>query len=700
VALEGPVTVNELLEESSLIRRTLQDTVSEDKTTLQVTSSRKMHSCIFIFLIAYLLDTAVAVKSHVDIEVDDDSVSFSAFGKDKIGDERDIDCISRLFRDYVPPRRLQTDGTTKGGCEGLDQNTKAWFAVALAACKLELMGRPSLPDICTNKAKITSSGGYTAESLKICGREMDLEQSQAHTTFLAHADNLCFYMEARSWKKEQQAVMLALEASSNSTAYKLENISASASDAVALNKAALNHAEMLGTRLIETDKHLTAMAHRQESSYSTISTTLSTLESYSATLLYLNSLFTTQLLVIQSISFYSVMMWILWTVTAQPQAMRARFWVIMGLALALMVEGLLVRRATRPVGYSSFSFMSTAQTSSPEISEGNGNATSTTSAYVYSTDGLPSWQAGLSDLLHYFIYPSLEMAAWVFENVGSSLAAFVSTISGGASDEVLKNALKGFLSSYDSGRLDVNPLLWNVRFGFLLYASVCVLFAVYTHVDYSKITVDMLTLIRVEQKALLESVKQEVTKMSQLKSSPFKWSPFPSAAPSATAYNRDPSAPAAARRAEMEIERAAAESSSSSSPSLFAKGVGAFLSQSLFGAASSSSSSSSSSALSLIVNTHSATSRLQRKRSSSDGGLPISANISHSDSAGSSSLCVKEGLDFDEDDVDHDPDYNVEEDLHSERCGHDYLPNPKISLFFVGGGFGWGRGGGGGGRGG
>lgn len=607
----------------------------------------------------------------MDVEVDDDSVSFSTFGKDKIGDERDIDCISRLFRDYVPPRRLQTDGTTKGGCEGLDQNTKAWFAVALAACKLELMGRPSLPDICTNKAKIASSGGYTAESLKICGREMDLEQSQAHTTFLAHADNLCFYMEARSWKKEQQAVMLALEASSNSTAYKLENISASASDAVALNKAALNHAELLGTRLIETDKHLTAMAHRQESSYSTISTTLSTLESYSATLLYLNSLFTTQLLVFQSISFYSVMMWILWTVTAQPQAMRARFWVIMGLALALMVEGLLVRRATRPVGYSSFSFMSTAP---PEISEGN--ATSTTSAHVYSTDGLPSWQAGLSDLLHFFIYPSLEIAAWVFENVGSSLAAFVSKISGGASDEVLKNALKGFLSSYDSGRLDVNPLLWNVRFGFLLYASVCVLFAVYTHVDYSKITVDMLTLIRVEQKALLESVKQEVTKMSQLKSSPFKWSPFPSAAPSATTHNRDPSAPAAARRAEMEIERAAAESSSSSSSSSsFAKGVGAFISQSLFGAASSSSSSSSSSsALSLIVNTHSSTSRLQRKRASSGGGLPTS-NISDNDSVGSSSLCVKEGLDFDEDDVAHDPDYNVDDDIQAELNGYDYLPN-------------------------
>ena len=661
-----------------------------------------MHTCVFISLVAFFIlcnNVAVAFQINVDdrvdvrkgrgdfnngeVDDDDDSFSFSAFGKEKIGDARDIDCISRLFRDYVPPRRLQTDGTTQGGCEGLDQSTKAWFAVALAACKLELMGRPSLPDVCTNKAKITSAGGYTAETLKLCGKAMDLEQSQAHTTFLAHADNLCFYMEARSWKREQQAVMLALEASSNSTAHKLENISASASDAVALNKAALSHAELLGTRLIETDKHLTAMAHRQESSYSTISTTLSTLESYSATLLYLNSLFTTQLLVIQSISFYSVIMWILWTITAQPQALRARFWVIFGLAMALMIEGILVRRATQPAGYTSFSFMSQTSPSgvSSDNSETSGGNRSTTNV-PYSTDGLPSWQAGLSDLLHYVVYPFLEIAGWMFENAGSSIASYISKISGGASDELLKNALQGFLSSYDSGRLDVNPLLWNVRFGFLLYASLCVVFAVYTHVDYSKITVDMLTQtvdmvsrLREEQRFLLESVKQEVSKMSQLKSSPFKWSPFPSGASSTTAQ-RDPSAPAAARRAEMDIERAAAADSSTS----FVRGVGAFISQSIFGSAPRNEASSSSSALSLIVNTHTATSKLQRKRASSGGGgLPLASNtVNNYSGDNSSSLYVKESSNFDDDNVIDDPDYVVEEDIEAELSGRDYLPDLTI----------------------
>lgn len=661
--------------ENSFINRTLQALDSEETTTRK--QINKMLSFVIIsciYLLSNYCSTVGAFHENVEVDVDD---YVSTFGKEKIGDERDIDCISRLFRDYVPPRRLQTDGTTNGGCESLDQNTKAWFAVALAACKLELMGRPSLPIVCTDKAKIQSTGGYTTESLKLCGRAMDLEQSQAHTTFLAHADNLCFYMEARSWKREQQAVMLALEASSNSTAHKLENISASASDAVALNKAALSHAELLGSRLIETDKHLTAMANRQESSYSTISSTLSTLESYSATLLYLNSLFTTQLLVIQSVSFYSVIMWILWTVTAQPQAMKARFWVIVGLALALMVEGLLVKRATRSAGYASFSFSFMDTQSDVNNTK---NTTSNTNTRSYSTEGLPSWQAGFSDLLHYLVYPTLELAGWLFEYLGSSLATIISKISGGASDEVLQNVLRGFLSSYDSGRLDVNPLLWNVRFGFLLYASLCVLVAVYTHVDYSKITVDMLTQtvdmvsrLREEQKHLLESVKSEVSKMSQLKSSPFKWSPFPASATSAT--TRDVSSSAASRRAEMEIEKAAAIETSSSSSSSFVQGVGAFISQSIFGAPPKT----ESSALSLIVNTHSsATARIQRKRASSSGLAVSIAGVSSSSTSAhdviSSSLQVTESTDFDEDDTTQDPDYNVDEDLFAEISGQDYLP--------------------------
>jgi len=668
--------------ENSLINLILHP----EETTTACIQIHKMPSFVIIsicFLCNFFL-TVFSFQNVVEVDVDvDDQEYVTTFGKEKIGDERDIDCISRLFRDYVPPRRLQTDGTTNGGCESLDQNTKAWFAVALAACKLELMGRPSLPVVCTDKATIQSAGGYTTESLKQCGRAMDLEQSQAHTTFLAHADNLCFYMEARSWKREQQAVMLALEASSNSTAHKLENISASASDAVALNKAALSHAELLGSRLIETDKHLTAMANRQESSYSTISSTLSTLESYSATLLYLNSLFTTQLLVIQSVSFYSVIMWILWTVTAQPQAMKARFSVIVGLALALMIEGILVKQATRSAGYASFSF--SFMESQSQVN-GTKNTTSNTNTRSYSNEGLPSWQAGFSDLLHYLVYPTLELAGWLFEYLGSWLATIISKISGGASDEVLQNVLRGFLSSYDSGRLDVNPLLWTVRFGFLLWASLCVLFAVYTHVDYSKITVDMLTktvdmvsLLREEQKHLLESVKSEVSKMSQLKSSPFKWSPFPAAAAASSTTTRDTSSLAASRRAEMEIERAAAgetsSSSSSSSSSSFVQGVGAFISQSIFGAPLKT----ESSALSLIVNTHSsATARLQRKRASSSGLasiplVPSSISISAHDNI-SSSLQVTESIDFDEDDITQDPDYNVEEDLFAEIAGQDYLP--------------------------
>ena len=122
--------------ESSLISRTLQD-ISSAYPTFKIdnTSSKRMHTCVFISLVAFFIlrnNVAVAFQINVDdrvdvrkgrgdfnngeVDDDDDSFSFSAFGKEKIGDARDIDCISRLFRDYVPPRRLQTDGTTQSTC--------------------------------------------------------------------------------------------------------------------------------------------------------------------------------------------------------------------------------------------------------------------------------------------------------------------------------------------------------------------------------------------------------------------------------------------------------------------------------------------------------------------------------------------------------------------------------------------------------
>jgi hypothetical protein len=332
---------------------------------------------------------------------------------------------------------------------------------------------------------------------------MDLEQSQAHTTFLAHADNLCFYMEARSWKREQQQVMLALEQSSNTTAARLIDISASATDAVELNRQALTSADHLSQRLGDTDRQLSAMAQRQETSYSVISNTLSTLEGYSASLLYLNSLFTTQVLVVQSISFYAVLMWASWTATALPGAQRARIWIIGGLVVAIVAEAVIVRRATS---------MSASAASLSAFGSGGGaggwaRAGASARTAGETAPGMPAWRAGLSILWRFVLLPVLEALWWLLGAAGSVVATIVSQVTGGAADDAVAAVLRPFQTSFDSGRLDVNPSLWNVRFGFALWSIAAIVVAVSTHVDYDARTYHNITQLQSDTRSVLDEVK-------------------------------------------------------------------------------------------------------------------------------------------------------------------------------------------------
>ena len=174
-----------------------------------------------------------------------DEMDLAAAGR-RVGDSGDADCISRMFRAHVPVRTIEKGG----GCASLSANDKGWFAVALVACKLELMGRPVLPAACAAHAGSgAGAASRSAEALRECGRGMDPEQHQTHTAFLNHVDSVCFYTEARFWRAEQEAVMLKLETTSNATSFKLESISAAASSISAQQEGALASAAELGARL-------------------------------------------------------------------------------------------------------------------------------------------------------------------------------------------------------------------------------------------------------------------------------------------------------------------------------------------------------------------------------------------------------------------------------------------------------------------
>jgi hypothetical protein len=103
---------------------------------------------------------------------------------------------------------------------------------------------------------------------------------------------------------------------------------------------------------------------------------------------------------------------------------------------------------------------------------------------------------GLSFFLDFIIFPLLEIVAWIFTTVGSLFVSIVSVIARTVRDDLFLNVPRGFFNSYDSGRLGVNNLLWDVRYGFFVYAFVCILIYVWTYEDRNIIADNQLVMIR------------------------------------------------------------------------------------------------------------------------------------------------------------------------------------------------------------
>jgi hypothetical protein len=110
-------------------------------------------------------------------------------------------------------------------------------------------------------------------------------------------------------------------------------------------------------------------------------------------------------------------------------------------------------------------------------------------------------------LWRFVLLPVLEALWWLLGAAGSVVASVVSQVTGGVADDAVAAVLRPFQSSFDSGRLDVNPALWNVRFGFALWSVAAIVVAVSTHVDYDARTYHNITQLQSDTRSVLDEVK-------------------------------------------------------------------------------------------------------------------------------------------------------------------------------------------------
>lgn len=261
------------------------------------------------------------------------------------------DCLMTAYAQYVGI----------GGCENLTQIRKDYFALALASCKFQQIGRPAI-DCPLDETRPLSD---------TCGPRLTEKQSDWWHEELNHIDSTCYYAESRVWRQTVNQVTTWLLTSSNRTATLLGDAVATGvvlkdlqleaieiqkqahSETLAAQRLAIEDARQaqsniaaLRNEITYTQADLQNLHIQTQDSYAVVAHTVSQVANYTSTMLWMQGKVMSSMMWVWGLGFYSVLSAFTWMVTAQPQARSARFWIIIGLMVALLAEFLILKGST------------------------------------------------------------------------------------------------------------------------------------------------------------------------------------------------------------------------------------------------------------------------------------------------------------------------------------------------------------------
>ena len=455
-------------------------------------------------------------------------------------DHSSTQCLIKAYETFVPQ-----------GCSYLGELDKAVFTVALLSCKMEVLhGEPINCDLqgwlkesqrSTTVTMDDKNNNQLPRSLyKYCNKDgHNTFTTEAWLTMNNHIDNLCYFAESRLWRQQAHQTSLLLLHSSNTSAMTLQLIANESEQLRENTEKALDEATNMRQQVLHTQAELYNLSESTKYTYQTVGSVLERIVHYTEATLWIQSTMMTNYYFLECLGFYGLFSYLLWFITAQPQARRARFTLIMGMIICALLEYYLLSdrikdRIHIPDTSSDISTSTLLSNihSKPSVVHIEINETNTPYSTLYSSDNSISNESTLysiitqiSSAFNFFIdwviFPTLNLMNWIVWLIYTPLMYIFRYLVGKILSALFSgsfaNEIEEVLTSTEFHLWTIQQRIWIVRSIYIIYAAIVILYYYFTYVDYSQLNYNLLTELREETRTLLTSVKSEVNKIAAIK---------------------------------------------------------------------------------------------------------------------------------------------------------------------------------------
>lgn len=471
-------------------------------------------------------------------------------------DQSSTQCLIDAYEKYIPQ-----------GCGYVGELEKAVFTVALLSCKMEVLhgepiacdlsswlnerllitegeGKNNNPSIPTDSTTVTN---IPRSLYKYCNKDgggittTPSFTTESWLTMNNHIDNLCYFAESRLWRQQAQQTSLLLLHSANSSAVTLQLIANESEQLRENTIKALDEAHSMRQQVMVAQAELYNLSESTKGTYQSVGGVLERIVHYTEATLWIQSTMMTNYYFLECIGFYGLLSYLLWFITAQPQARKARFTLIIGIIICAIIEYFMISDRIRTkvtTGTETLASLNVRIVMNETVPEYkatgipivNATTTPTTTEENGTSSSIPGIVALIFNLTYivsftmdWFISPFLTLCSWIIWLIYTPILylfrfliskLFASFFSGSFANE-----MEYVLSSAEFHTWSIQQRIWLIRSIFVIYSGIVILYHFLTYIDYSQLNYNMLTELREETRTLLSAVKNEVTKMAAIKAS-------------------------------------------------------------------------------------------------------------------------------------------------------------------------------------